>query len=145
MLVAVAGRLGMRLRSEDTVARFGGDEFTVLLQNVGGPSGATEAADRILEDLREPFLLEGREHHVTASIGIALSTLAEEDPTPILLCADEAMYMAKQRGGACYALQVASLPGVGSPRLAVLGSRRPERRGTRDRRPPRTKADVPKS
>jgi diguanylate cyclase (GGDEF)-like protein len=104
LLVAVAGRLGMRLRSEDTVARFGGDEFTVLLQNVGGPSGATEVADRILEDLREPFLLEGREHHVTASIGIALSTLAEEDPTPILLCADEAMYMAKQRGGACYAL-----------------------------------------
>ncbi len=104
MLVAVAGRLGMRLRSEDTVARFGGDEFTVLLHNVGGPSGATEVADRILEELREPFLLEGREHHVTASIGIALSTPAEEDPTPILRRADEAMYMAKQRGGACYAL-----------------------------------------
>ena len=76
LLVAVAGRLGLRLRSEDTVARFGGDEFTVLLQNVGGPSGATEVADRILEELREPFLLEGREHHVTASIGIALSTPA---------------------------------------------------------------------
>jgi diguanylate cyclase (GGDEF)-like protein/PAS domain S-box-containing protein len=104
LLVAVAGRLSMRLRSEDTVARFGGDEFTVLLQNVGGPSEATEVAHRILEDLREPFLLEGREHHVTASIGIALSTPAEEDPTPILRRADEAMYLAKQRGRARYAL-----------------------------------------
>ena len=104
LLVAVAGRLGMRLRSEDTVARFGGDEFTVLLQNVGGPSEAAEVADRILEDLHEPFLLEGREHHVTASIGIALSTPAEEDPTPILRRADEAMYRAKQRGRARYAL-----------------------------------------
>jgi len=104
LLVAVAGRLGMRLRSEDTIERFGGDEFTVLLQNVGGLSAATEVADRILEELREPFLLEGREHHVTVSIGIALSTPAEVDPTPMLRRADEAMYMAKQRGGACYAL-----------------------------------------
>ena len=61
-------------------------------------------ADRILEGLREPFLLEGREHHVTASIGIALSTPAEEDPTPILRLADEAMYIAIQRGGAFYGL-----------------------------------------
>jgi diguanylate cyclase (GGDEF)-like protein/PAS domain S-box-containing protein len=104
LLVAVAGRLGTRLRSEDTVARFGGDEFTVLLQNVGGPREAADVADRILEELREPFLLEGREHHVTASIGIALSTLAEVDPTPILRRADGAMYLAKQRGGARYAL-----------------------------------------
>ena len=104
LLVAVAGRLGMRLRSEDTVARFGGDECTVLLQNVGGPHEATEVAYRILEDLREPFLLEGREHHVTARIGVALSTPAEEDPTPMLRRADEAMYRAKQRGRARYAL-----------------------------------------
>jgi diguanylate cyclase (GGDEF)-like protein/PAS domain S-box-containing protein len=104
LLVAVAGRLGGRLRSEDTVARFGGDEFTVLLQNVGGPSEAADVADRILEDLHEPFHLEGREHHVTASIGIALSTPAEEDPAPILRRADEAMFLAKQRGRARYAL-----------------------------------------
>ena len=104
LLAAVADRLGVRLRSEDTVARFGGDEFTVLLQDVGGPSGAIEVADRILEDLREPFLLEGREHYVTASIGIALGTPAEEDPTPMLRRADEAMYLAKQRGRARYAL-----------------------------------------
>jgi diguanylate cyclase (GGDEF)-like protein len=104
LLVAVAGRLGLRLRSEDTVARFGGDEFTVLLQNVGGPSEVTEVADRILEELREPFLLEGREHHVAASIGIALSTPAEEGPTPILRPSDEAMYLAKQRGRTRYAL-----------------------------------------
>ena len=104
LLVAVAGRLGMRLRSEDTVARFGGDECTVLLQNVGGPHEATEVAHRIPEDLRGPFLLEGREHHVTASNGIALSTPAEEDPTPMLRRADEAMYRAKQRGRARCAL-----------------------------------------
>lgn len=104
LLVAVAGRLGLRLRSEDTVARFGGDEFTVLLQNVGSPSEATDVANRILEDLREPFLLEGREYRVTASIGIALSSPSEEDPGPLLRRADEAMYLAKQRGRARYAL-----------------------------------------
>ncbi len=59
LLAAVAGRLGLRLRSEDTVARFGGDEFTVLPQNVGGPSEANDAADRILEDLHKPLRVEG--------------------------------------------------------------------------------------
>jgi diguanylate cyclase (GGDEF)-like protein len=104
LLVAVAGRLGMRLRSEGTVARFGGDEFTVLLQNVGGPSEATEVADRILEDLREPFLLEGREHHVTASIGGALSTPAEVRPHAHAASRRRGHYRAKQRGRARYAL-----------------------------------------
>ena len=104
MLKAVAGRLGNRLRSEDTVARFGGDEFTVLLQNVGNLGQATEVAAPILEDLREPFRVEGHEHRITASIGVALSVPSGEDPGPILRCADEAMYRAKERGRGRYAV-----------------------------------------
>jgi len=141
LLVAVAGRLGMRLRSECTVARFGGDELTVLLQNVGGPSEATEVADRILEDLRETFLLEGREHHVTARIGVALSTPAEEDPMPMLRRAGEAItgpsnaaeHATRSTKGSGRSREL----GVVFSRLAVLASRRQERRGTRDRRQPK--------
>jgi diguanylate cyclase (GGDEF)-like protein/PAS domain S-box-containing protein len=98
LLVAVAGRLGGCLRPEDTLARFGGDEFVVLIEDVKGPEDAGRIAGRIVEELRAPFFLEGRELYVAASIGIALGEDRTKDPEDLLRDADTAMYRAKGEG-----------------------------------------------
>ena len=70
LLVAVAKRIKNRLRSEDVLARFGGDEFAVLLENVEAPSEAIRMAQRIAEGLREPFTVNDYRVSVSASVGI---------------------------------------------------------------------------
>jgi len=100
LLTMVAERLSQGIRASDTVARLGGDEFTVLLDDVAGPAEALEAADRIGEALREPFMLEGREIVVRCSIGVALSSDAHDRPEGLLRNADMAMYRAKRDGKA---------------------------------------------
>src|SRR5690606_29114560 len=102
MLRDVAVRLESCVDEADTVARMGGDEFTLLLQPEGGRdealSRAMHVAERILESLSEPFVLSGREFFVTASIGIALSPQDGEDMSQLMKNADTAMYHAKERG-----------------------------------------------
>ena len=98
LLVEVAKRLGSCLRPEDTLARFGGDEFTVLIEDLEAPDGAVRVAERIVEELREPFLLEGRELYVAASIGVALGSEGTKDAEALLREADTAMYRAKNQG-----------------------------------------------
>jgi diguanylate cyclase (GGDEF)-like protein/PAS domain S-box-containing protein len=102
LLSAVARRLMACLRLSDTIARFGGDEFAVLIEDVSGPGEAFRTAERILEKLRRPFDLEGREVFVTASIGIALSSLTVSGARPddLLREADIALYQAKAVGKA---------------------------------------------
>jgi diguanylate cyclase (GGDEF)-like protein/PAS domain S-box-containing protein len=97
LLVVLADRLSVALRPEDLVARFAGDEFAILLSEVTGPNHAVVAAERVLECLRAPVLLEGRELKMTASIGIAFSQ-PEDEPGDLLREADLAMYQAKGRG-----------------------------------------------
>jgi predicted signal transduction protein with EAL and GGDEF domain len=101
LLVAVGEHLTRCLRPEDTVARFGGDEFTVLVENIGDPKDAVRVASRITEALREPFVLDGRELFVKASIGIALGTAHTKSPEDLLRDADAAMYWAKEAGLGC--------------------------------------------
>lgn len=100
LLVAVARRLLGSLRAEDTAARFGGDEFTILLENIADEDEAVRVADRILERLMAPFRVAGREVYVTASIGIACSHGEGHAPEDLLKSADLAMYQVKQRGRA---------------------------------------------
>jgi diguanylate cyclase (GGDEF)-like protein/PAS domain S-box-containing protein len=102
LLVEVAERLKAWLRPEDTLARFGGDEFVVVLEDIASINPATRVAERSIEELREPFAVEGREMVVTASIGIALATSSQEQPKDLLRKADTAMYGAKERGKAQY-------------------------------------------
>ena len=99
LLTVVAQRLGRCLRPEDTLARFGGDEFVVLVEDVDGPGAAVRVAERITEELRRPFVLEGRELYASASIGIAMGTARTKSPEDLLRDADTAMYRAKDGGG----------------------------------------------
>ncbi|HEX8695568.1 MAG TPA: EAL domain-containing protein [Longimicrobium sp.] len=98
LLVAVAGRLTGCLRETDTVARFGGDEFAVLLDDISAVEDALRAADRIQATLNAPVSLSGYEVFTSASIGIALSSTAYGRPDHLLRNADMAMYRAKAAG-----------------------------------------------
>ena len=98
VLCSVASRLNSRVDTGDMVARLGGDEFAVILQKSGDGVAARQAAQRILEDLRTPLLLDGREYRIEASIGITLfpaDGVAIED---LLKKSDIAMYRAKESG-----------------------------------------------
>jgi diguanylate cyclase (GGDEF)-like protein len=103
LLQAVALRLDASLRPGDTVARMGGDEFTVLLEDVTDPREATVVADRVLATLADPFPIAGRELHVSGSIGIALAG-SDVDPEELIRDADVAMYRAKAQGRARHAV-----------------------------------------
>ncbi|MEH2035022.1 GGDEF domain-containing response regulator [Nostoc sp.] len=103
-LVAIARRLESCLRSGDTVARFGGDEFTVLLEDIKDITDATNVAKRIQDSLRLPVNLNGYQLSTTASIGITWNFSTYEEPTTLLRDADIAMYQAKRQGKATYAI-----------------------------------------
>ncbi len=99
LLTLVAQRLGRCLRPEDSLARFGGDEFVVLIEDVDGPEVAVQVAERIIEELARPFLLEDRELFASSSIGISLGDAGTKTPEDLLRDADTAMYRAKEEGG----------------------------------------------
>jgi diguanylate cyclase (GGDEF)-like protein len=101
LLKAIAPRLNQALRPGDTVARFGGDEFGVLLEDIGNERDATRVAERIAVALAKPFVVRGREHFVTASAGIAIGSAADV-ATTLIRDSDAAMYRAKERGRARY-------------------------------------------
>jgi diguanylate cyclase (GGDEF)-like protein/PAS domain S-box-containing protein len=98
LLAETARRLTARVRPSDTVARFGGDEFVVLLDGVDADS-ALPAAERLLGAFDVPFRIGQRDHHVTASAGVVV-TDSECDVEALLRDADAAMYQAKSRGRA---------------------------------------------
>jgi len=106
LLVDVAGRLCASLRSEDTAARIGGDEFAVLLEHLADVGEATQVAERIMDKLRSPFELGERETFVTASVGVAFggTTGTKKLSEELMRDADMAMYRAKRSGKARYAL-----------------------------------------
>jgi diguanylate cyclase (GGDEF)-like protein/PAS domain S-box-containing protein len=103
LLQHVADRLLGSVRAQDTVARLGGDEFVVVLQNLSARAAqaATQArkvGEAILGQLRQPCVLGGRDHHFSASIGVALHCLPSHSVDEVLKQADMAMYRAKDAG-----------------------------------------------
>jgi len=104
LIVELARRLQSSLRQVDTVSRFGGDEFAILLDGISDPSDAIRVAEKIQQELLRPFELGGHEAYTSASIGIALSSAGYDQPDYILRDADTAMYRAKDAGKSCYEL-----------------------------------------
>jgi len=98
LLQGVSRRLTNCLRVGDSIARWGGDEFTVLLYNINSPEEATLICQKIIQSLSSPFDFDGVELYTKASLGIALAPYDGEDAETLLKNADAAMYKAKQRG-----------------------------------------------
>ncbi len=102
LLVAIARRLEETLRKGNTAAYLGGDEFTILLDEVRDASDAVRVTEQIRRRLAMPFNLQGQEVFTSASIGIALSTAEYDRAEELLRDADTAMYRAKAQGKAQY-------------------------------------------
>lgn len=99
LLIQVAGRIEACVRSEDTAARIGGDEFVVLIPRAGDDSSLLALAERVRTALATPFDLSGHTVQIYASIGIAEASLSTADPAQAIKRADAAMYQAKRSGG----------------------------------------------
>jgi diguanylate cyclase (GGDEF)-like protein/PAS domain S-box-containing protein len=123
LLVLVADRLSSALRLGDTAARFGGDEFAVLLEEADG-DWAAEVADRILSGLAAPFQIDDRQVFVRASIGVALADGAATDFNTLLRNADVAMYDAKTGGKSRYETFRPSMHAHAMRRLELHGDLR---------------------
>ena len=109
LLIQVRDRVRRCLRRGDTVARFGGDEFTILLEEVKEAANTRMVAERIQNHLAPPISLSGHKIHITASIGIVTSEGDSGLPEELLADADKAMYEAKASGKACHVFFEASM------------------------------------
>jgi diguanylate cyclase (GGDEF)-like protein/PAS domain S-box-containing protein len=120
LLVAVAERLRAVMRPEDTTARFGGDEFAILLEETDR-DGTRRAAERILEALRSPFEFHGRQVIMRASIGAAITSDASIEPDDLLRQADLAMYTAKTSGKGRFAFYESHMHEAAVTRMELKG------------------------
>ena len=102
LLCEVAERLRTHVRETDTAARFGGDEFVILCEDVPDEQELRDLAERVLSALSRPVSILGVERHVSASIGVAYSRDGHGEPDNLLLDADRAMYRAKELGRGRY-------------------------------------------
>jgi len=98
LLQAVATRLSACVRASDTVSRQGGDEFVIVLAEMAHPQDAALCADKLLQIVRAPYVMDSHELHVTASIGIGIFPGDGIEVEALLQNADSAMYEAKKRG-----------------------------------------------
>lgn len=98
LIVSVAERMGALLRGADTVARFGGDEFAIIQLEVRSPQDCEALANRILNEMRRPFLIDGVEVSIGASLGISCAPENGTEAAQLMRCADIALYRAKNTG-----------------------------------------------
>jgi diguanylate cyclase (GGDEF)-like protein/PAS domain S-box-containing protein len=101
LLRQVAGRLTGAIRESDVLVRTGGDEFTLAATEIATPADAMLVAERLVESLTEPFVIDGRELFVSASVGTAIYPLNGMDAAGLQRCAESAMYAAKADGRNC--------------------------------------------
>lgn len=119
LLVEMANRLKRCMRSTDTVARYGGDEFVLLLGEQSGLGNVVHTLERVLAALHEPVLLDGHDLRPTGSIGVSLYPLNGADLETLLRQADTAMYHAKVSGKGCFQFYTAELNAAASERLML--------------------------
>ncbi|WP_284617888.1 bifunctional diguanylate cyclase/phosphodiesterase [Aquabacterium humicola] len=120
LMIRVCGeRLAGLLREDDTVARFGGDEFVLLLENLSGAGDAASLAKKALDCFAEPFSIEGHELHISASIGISVHPEDGADAETLVKNADTAMYQAKDKGRGTYRFYAAQMNAQSAERLIL--------------------------
>ncbi len=119
LLRVIAERLRSVLREGDTIARMGGDEFTVLLSDLRDANDAAKIAQKLLDTIAQPVRVEGHELYVTTSIGIALFPSDGDTAELLLKNADSAMYRAKELGRNSYQLCTAAMNTRAAERLSV--------------------------
>ncbi|HUP47835.1 MAG TPA: EAL domain-containing protein [Thermoanaerobaculia bacterium] len=109
LLRTVATRIRGAMREEDTVARFGGDEFTILIHIIGKIEDAGRIAQKILDSLKAPILIDEREFVATSSVGVSIYPIDGTDGETLIRNADTAMYRSKDLGGNTYQFYAASM------------------------------------
>ncbi|MGH2367961.1 MAG: putative bifunctional diguanylate cyclase/phosphodiesterase [Chloroflexota bacterium] len=124
LLLAVAERIRGEVRPGDTAARLGGDEFAILLEQARHIGDPAHVADRVIESLRAPIPLDGKDVFVGASVGIAVNDARDEQAEDLLRNADVAMYMAKSLGKGQYIIFEPSMHAVALERLALAADLR---------------------
>jgi diguanylate cyclase (GGDEF)-like protein len=124
-MIKICGeRLTALLRDADVVARFGGDEFVLLLENLSSPNDTVVLAEKVLACCAEPFVIEGRELHVSASVGVSVYPEHGGDAEALLKNADTAMYRAKERGRNTYRFYAAEMNAQSTEQLMLEGALR---------------------
>lgn len=124
LLQEVGRRLRHCLRDCDAIARWGGDEFTLLLPHLAAAEDISKIAQRILAELSQPFQIENQEFYITASLGIALYPYDGEDAEVLLKNADTAMYHAKLQGKNNYQLYAEEMNTKALKQLTLEGDLR---------------------
>lgn len=109
LLKGVADRIRSIVRSEDTVARFGGDEFVILISELRSPEDTGRIGTKLTDAIRQPFQAGGHEVSVTTSVGIAIYPHDGTDADTLMRNADKAMYQAKEKGGNQFQLYSVSM------------------------------------
>jgi diguanylate cyclase (GGDEF)-like protein/PAS domain S-box-containing protein len=102
LLQIVARRLRIATRADDTIARMGGDEFVIMLNNISNEEAAASIAQKVIDELTRPMTIDNEELHITPSIGISLCPQDGRDAQELLKHADAALYQAKRMGRATY-------------------------------------------
>src|SRR5271170_4699981 len=102
VLVSIANRLRASLRRADTVARMGGDEFVVMLEDIHSVDEAERITQKLLDAIRQPITINSETHSITASVGVCIYPARAEDEETLLRNADAAMYCAKAEGRNSY-------------------------------------------
>ena len=124
LLFTAASRLRSAVRTSDTVARFGGDEFVVLVEDLADETDAVQVAEQLIAALAEPMQIGDQELYVTASIGIAVGRPGRDTAEALVRDADVAMYRAKSNGRARFELFDAGLRLQALERLEIEGAMR---------------------
>lgn len=119
LLQVVAQRLTTCVREDDTVARLGGDEFTVILESIANTGDVPHVAQKIIDSLSRPMLLDGHEITVTVSVGISLYPADSEQSDDLIKYADTAMYLAKKGGRNNFQFFIAAMKEQALPRRGV--------------------------